>query len=206
MMATGTGLTSTVEAEDKLAYAYLPADSGNYSRSYLVLDWGRRQVDVEWRNSSQTGMTFYEWHGHQVALPLPANVDARRLTEWITEHMPTLVLIADGYESAWDGNNHVAQFSAAASAALDNLAIAADMHEGWDLTLALPDGEGMWAASDWLYETRLDHVGPRSTDAEIAAVVADLEKDALAEGIRLEGAEEYLQSVRDELRDDAEEA
>jgi len=194
---------SAVSAEDRLAYAYLTSDSGNYEVPHLVLDWGRRRADVEWTWSSQTGCTFYEHYGHQSAFALEPTVDARRLVDWLAEHQAVLTTIADGYESVWNGSNHVAQFNPEAGAALEGLITE---WETMDVeALALPDGEGVWAASEWLYETRLDHVGPRSTDAEIEAVAAQLTTEALGEGIRLEGAEEYLRTVRDELRDEAEE-
>ena len=197
--------TNDVPAEDRLAYAYRTSDSGNYERSHLVLDWGERRASIEWRHSSQNAVTVYEWQGHKVALQLPANVDAELLAGWLADNTERLTEIADGYESVWDGSNHVTQFSEASRALLDGLSEEADRWEEREI-LALPDGQGVWAASDWLYDSRLDHVGPRSTDAEIAAVAADLEKEALGEGIRLEGAAEYLRNVRDELLDEADQS
>jgi len=195
--------TNAVDADDRLAYAYLvPDGGGNYSQSMLILDWGQRRARVCGRSNSETGYTPYEWHGHQMALRLPANTDAELLVGWLADNTERLAAIADGYESVWDGSNHVAQFSVAAHELLDELMMEAEQWEERE-ALALPDGEGIWAASDWLHETRFDHVGPRSTNAEIAAVAADLEKETLAEGIRLEGTEEYLQNVRDELADEA---
>lgn len=204
-MMTEGRWTNNVSSEDRLEHAYLVSDGGSYSRSYLVLDWGERQARIDWRASSETGCTFYEWHGHQAALRLPPNVDARRLAEWLTDNAERLASIADGYESVWDGNNHIAQFSPATRTLLEALEMEAEQWEERE-ALALPEGQGVWAASEWLYDSRTEHVGPRSTDAEIAAVAAQLTKEALAEGIRLEDAEEYLQSVRDELREETDES
>jgi len=191
-----------VEDGDPLAYAWRAEDGGNYIRSYLVLDWGQREARIAWHMSSETAITFYEFHGHQTALPLPANVDARRLAQWLVENAARLELIAAGYESAWDGHNHVARFSPAASTLLDDLTMEADL---WTETeaLALPDGEGVWAASDWLYDCRHSLVSASSSDDEIAATAERVEQEARAEGIRVKGAADYLLSVREELRDEA---
>lgn len=189
------------EETDRLAYAYLTSDSGSYERTYLILDWGARRIRIEWRPKSQNAVTFYEWHGHQTALVLPPNVDARRLVEWLADHQADLTAIADGYESAWDGSNHVARFSEAARAALEDIEI--DASHRWDDELALPDGEGVWAASEWLYDSRHEHVNADSTDAEIEQTAVRLDAEALAEGKRVEGTIEYLQSVREELQDAA---
>jgi len=198
-----TDWTFEVDGSDRLAYAYLVDDSGNYSRSYLVLDWGTREARVEWRHSSQTGATAHEWHGHQMALRLPANVDACLLTAWLQDRVNTLAAIAEGYESAWDGHNHIAGFSERASQLLDELGEAANEWTEGE-TLALPDGQGVWAASQWLYDSRHELVTATSTDEEIASTAERLDREAKAEGVRVDGAEDYLRSVREELREDAE--
>lgn len=197
---TENGWTSTVEAQDQFAYAYLTSDSGDYSRSYLILDWGEREARIEWRHQSQTGCMLYEWHGHQSALCLPPNVDARRLVAWLDGHAAQLTQITDGYESAWDGHNHVAQFSSEAAEALNGL-IDEAATEDWNESLALPDGQGVWDAGQWLYDARHELVTATTTDAEITATTERMEAEALAEGVRLEGTEEYLRSVRDDLLD-----
>ena len=61
--------------------------------------------------------------------------------------------------------------------------------------------EIVWPASKWFYDGRKEPVTAESTDEEIAATAKLMEQEALAVGVRLDGAEEHLQAVRDELSD-----
>ena len=61
--------------------------------------------------------------------------------------------------------------------------------------------EIVWPASKWFYDGRKEPVTAESTDEEIAATAKLMEQEALAVGVRLEGTEKHLRSVRDELSD-----
>lgn len=88
-------------------------------RVYVTIDWETGRVDVIGKHQSEWGtITFRQFHGHQAYFALAATEKIRDLRRWFAaEIVPLAERVVAGYERRWNGDNHVARFTADAAAA-----------------------------------------------------------------------------------------
>ena len=113
----------------------------NYSLK-LVIDWETGNISISECHESQNAITFHRYHGHEDAYGLP---DAITVSDWeaLNEELQPLVeRVVAGYESCWDGNNHVARFDDDATAARDEIETLIDGYN-WDTV-------EVWDADEWV--------------------------------------------------------
>lgn len=188
---------------------------GDDRRLYLRADWSDGELDFVERRPGD-GVPAREWHGHLEAFALPVQGVTARDWVFLQEALAPLVgRVMAGYEEAWNGNNHVAQFSADAQAAREEIG---RLIERWSY-----DEVAIWQAGDWLAPALLwrDELGrqcgpaaavsvacddwqvtPETSDVALAAIAARLEAEVDADMV-VRGIGDYLSEVRDELRDNA---
>jgi hypothetical protein len=179
----------------------------NYSLE-LVIDWENGDISISERHESQNAITFHRYHGHEDAYGLP---DAITVSDWeaLNEELQPLVeRVVAGYESCWDGNNHVARFDDDATAARDEIETLIDGYR-WDEV-------EVWDAGEWVdaIKTGYDIDGDRggdvvryvldthtitweTTDAELSAMDDDLSADD-GRGAIVRGMYDYLYELREE--------
>ena len=193
---------SALETTDRLEHVWTTNDSGRWWANCLRLDWGDREAEVEARLHGDNSIPCYDYHGHRSRYELPQNVDAVALLEWLRsdEIAGLLDRVCAGYEADYNARgNNVATFDEDAQDAKAALDLAweraCDYNTG---CLCLADGEGMFDATEWLYETYSPDAEPRRVDptsecelrhldaAGLQALATQLEADARADNIVLD--------------------
>jgi len=104
--------------------------------------------------------------------------------------------ICDGYESVWDGSNHVARFSTEATGVIESVE---------DLcyrVLEWADELCVWDAGDYLDSCSAEDLGlsAETTDEELEAIEQDLFAEAAGEGYHVVGIYEVLEKLVHNLR------
>ena len=167
----------------------------------LCIDWGEGTITAYAAPRIDNSVTAYEWHGHQTTFNLPPHVDASRLREWAEEYvLPHANKIRAGYESVWDGSNHVASFTPEARAVLENLQYSLGDSMGQSAScLPVLDHGGLWDVSEWAREALAGKITADTPDDQLAAMVAELAETAEDEHIVLSGD---LAELAEEIRRD----
>lgn len=185
---------------------------------FLRANWadGGELDFVERRQSD--GIPAHEWHGHAELFALPVQGVTERDWGLLQEALAPLVgRVVAGYESRWNGNNHVAEFSADAEAAREQIRREI---EGWQY-----DEVAVWQADDWLsaatcardadgqqcawgsavrFDIGDDQITPEADDEMLSALAMKLAGEA-GENEIVVGLDDYLSKLRDEARANAEE-
>jgi len=190
---------------------------GDDRRLYLRVDWSDGAIDIVERRPGDA-VPAREWHGHMEAFALP--VQGVTVRDWglLQEALaPMVARVVTGYEEERNGNKHVARFSADAQAAREEIG---RLIEGWNY-----DEVQVWEAGDWLapalvwyddlgrqcthcaaVSVRCGHDGwqvtPETSDEALAAIAAQVAAEVDADMVVL-GIGDYLDEMRDELRDNA---
>jgi len=130
---------------------------------------------------------------------------AAGMNRLMDEIAPLADRVLAGSEIEWDGNNHVGKLDEDAQDASDEIERICD-----ELEPAPSETVTEWDACEF-YDAVKDELGVTadSTDAELEALAEELEEeDSIDDGtggpMVLNGTLEFLQSIRDDLREEAE--
>lgn len=144
------------------------------------------------------GVPMRVWHGIDRRVSCSCYLTGAQLVAASAYLLPLVQTVYDETDTDWDGSNMVGTITDAGQEALDEIEQYLD---GIDGEVQVRD------AGEWHADAAREHLTAAATDAEIAALAAEWESDALAEGIFLEGdLVDYLTEVRDELAADAADA
>ena len=169
---------------------------------YLEIDTRDGALCIESRCQCDNAVPMSVWHGIVRRLGIQISTDGEALTSAINngDIDGIVARIVSGSEVVWDGSNHVGSRNADAEAALEELQTWLDNQAG-----TLPDGAGLWDASDWLVDGALSvwdvtgrTITAQTTDEDLAAVAAALESAARQEGIVLYSTRDWLEQLRDD--------
>lgn len=151
------------------------------------------------------GVPSHVWHNRTLRWTIPC-LTADAANALLDEVLPIAERIVAGYSCEWDGHNHVGRFDADAEAAREKMH---DLISGRQFAESALIEE--WDASDWF-----GGVGSRNAQRStlgITASTTDEEMDAIetrednAAGARIiNGLRRYLDGLRDEAREDADDA
>lgn len=142
------------------------------------------------------GVPASVWLNHTARWRVEA-APADDLLEWLTagEAADLIRRVRAGYERRWDGNNHVAGFSADAGRAMEDLD---RLFEQRLYPQFEADDGAYYTAFDW-FQFDTPTVTVEETDDELLARAEQYEKEALADGKVVDGIYEYLVGLRDEI-------
>jgi hypothetical protein len=194
----------TIEQEtDKLAWCVHDTTdtvAGRPALPYLELDVQRGTLQVQLQYAANRGVSMSLHYGFDRRWSLSPTTNAVRLTRDINagEFDAPLSDIVDGAEVIWDGHNHRCCLSPSGEEACDEVAEL--------LAAYMPDDDdcgGLWEAATWLQHTPPEELGltAHTTDEELAAIAAAEQAYARTVGSVLYDLEEYLQELREELRE-----
>ena len=155
------------------------------------------------------GTPVSEWHGRTLVYSLSSargglglHIDLDKLRDdlreggWLSTAIDT---IRAGHSVEWDGSNMVGKLTKKARAASERLSWQLDN----DPARYIDDSWSTWMVGDWC-EAIKHEITADMTDEALAAWVADIEHDALADNVHLVGdVETWAREVRQEKRDDA---
>lgn len=163
---------------------------------YIELDCKTGIMAASYNAEIGNAIPFSVYHGHDRRWGIPC-LTADAANELMEEIAPLAQRVLDGYESHWDGNNHVAALTDDAQQA--ETEIEAEIE-----TLRVDEHNGVseWDAASWLAEwDRLDIITAKTTDEELNAMEEEADGTAEVENIVLLGTGRWLREKRDELRD-----
>ena len=168
---------------------------------YLELDPEAETLRCDYNGEIGNAVPLSVWHNRCYRISIPcltadAANDLMRRVSTAAQH------VVDGYSADWDGNNTVGRLTDDAQEALHEIE-----HDCESLDADEHNTVQVYDASDWFESATADSLGitAETTDEQITAIAKD--REANAECHVIEGCEEYLADLRDELaaiEDDAE--
>lgn len=186
---------------------YLSADPSSQSDQMRIVEVtcdvrGGGALSVSTRCRCNDGTPMDEYLGHCTRWTVASTVNARELESVLCgDEMTDLVArLVAGYSSEWNGNNQVGRYTQDATAAdAEIAALLADVDE------LAGSGAGIWGAEEWWQDSRDEIVAEHgisgdTTDAQLSEIAAALDAEARLDDAVIYGSEEWLCSVRDDLR------
>lgn len=172
----------------------------------LCVDAEHGTLDLQTNPEIGNAVPMRVRHGHELRFTIPL-LSSKGNEELLEQALPLAERIEKGYSSEWDGQNHVARYSADAARAIEELRALCEVAE--DL-----EQREVYVADEWYSsvpdgELAAAHgINANTTDEELEAIAAkELESFAIAapsEAV-LDGLPKYLEAVRQAMRDDYEE-
>jgi hypothetical protein len=154
---------------------------------YIELDIQTGNLTAEVNGVVGGAVPFPVWHGIVRRYRIPA-LSADNANVLLEDVAPLAQRVLDGATIEWDGNNHVGRLTEDAQDAEIDIEMLIDRIE--------PEAHlQVWDVADWLGQNGDRELGisVASTPEELAALAAEIESDAAADGIVLNGdIEEYL--------------
>jgi len=166
--------------------------------AYIELGLRHETMHATYNAEIGGAIPFSVYHGHDRRYGIPT-FTAKAANRLMHELLPLAERVVAGYESVWDGHNHVAHLSEDAQAADAEIA---ERCEFECENASEPDVLQYTDASDWLDMYRDDLT--KKTDAELTALAEQIDADALADGFVVDGTEDRLLQLRDQQRENAE--
>lgn len=173
--------------------------SGIVSKTVLKLDPRDMTVWVT-QEYNDNSTPSDEWHGLVLTWSVQGHPVESSMREWIDEHMAELQRICDGYESVWDGSNHIGRLTDDARTVKEAI------------EFELNNGEGLfthyeyWSVESWLESTMSD-IAADTTDEALRAMASEaitaLDSNQILDTDE-DGAYKHLADHRDNLKWDAE--
>lgn len=172
---------------------------------HVTLDCRSSKLGAEYNPEIGNAVPGAVYHGHVQAWSIPCLRESAA-NALLEEIEPLAARVVAGYSSEWNGSNHVASFDDDAQEAIEAIEAICDAAD-------VSDGVRAWDAGDWLTasgNTRREVVRSQlgitaeTTDEELAAIETRVEAEAVETGEAdvLTGTRRYLESLRDEAREE----
>lgn len=194
-----------VTVDDPLELHLQYPSQGAPQPCYVELDCDAARLRCIVSGEIGSGVPERVWHNRVRRWRIvPLKADAAN--QLLVDLAPLCERIVAGYRCAWDGSNHVGEFTDDAEAAVDAVSWEIDKCEPWSERQRV----SVWDARDWFgglggsgAQRRELGIDATTTDDELVAIVAREETRAAAEGVDvLEDCEDHLRGLRDDARAD----
>jgi hypothetical protein len=170
---------------------------------HVELDAEHGKLSASYNPEIGTAVPMRVWHGHVVRWLIPA-LKAEPANALLDEIAPLAKRVCDGYESRWDGHNHVARFDADARSACEEIERLCEAAGDDD-----EEQIRVWDAADWFEpfggDVEQAHelgITAATTDEQLDEIQEREETTASENGCdEIEGAFEHLRRLRDHARD-----
>jgi hypothetical protein len=170
--------------------------------AYVWLNCKTRRLGAEYNPEIGNAVPTSVYHGHVQRWTIPT-LKGAAATALLESLAPLAARVCDGYSSEWDGSNHVAEFTADAEAAREEIERLCEDADGER------DGVVVWEAADWLggiggLEAQAAELGitAATTDAQLETIETECVAEARGESVdEIEGLWAHLKRVRDAVRD-----
>lgn len=160
---------------------------------YVELDCRTGVLQATWNAEIGNAVPFSVWHGHEHRWSIPT-LTAVAANEFLAELVEPCQRIIDGYTSEWDGHNLVARYTQDAWDAIDVVSRMAE--QDWDQD----DQVQAWDAGDWIQGTDLG-ITADTTNERLSEIAKEVESE-LDSNVIVSGVQEYLESLRDKLKEE----
>jgi len=164
--------------------------------AHVELDCEQSSLRVGYSGEIGNAVTAAVYHGRVRQWCISESLTSQEIIDLLNQVAPLAERVAAGYTRHWDEHNHVGRLTEDATVAEEE---AERICEEWQTE----SGGIMWAG-DWFEGlggrgAQAEQLGitAQSTDAELAAMAERLEAEVVAELITLDGAVEYLATLRD---------
>ncbi len=200
-----TESTVTVREVEGFELYYRYTQQSEPQRVVVSLDAEHRELSASTTTEIGNGVPMRVYHGHVRRWTIPAlNADAANAL--LAEIAPIAARVCDGYETRWNGNNHVAKYDEDAEKACEEIRDLCDEADP-------EDAIRVWDAGDW-YAGLGNHDRQRkslgitaaTTNAELAALEKSEQEQAESDDVDLiENLDRHLEMLRDEAVREAKE-
>jgi len=168
----------------------------NAQPCYLEIDCEQESMTCDYNAEIGNAVPGAVWHGHVRRYPIPCLL-ADAANDLMDKALPLAERVLAGYDSVWDGHNHVARLGDDALAAEDALEhLCADYGSESERVAE-------WDAGEWLGGGDIG-ITARTTDTQLAEIARQIEFDAESNMV-INDLDKYLLMVRDRAREDASE-
>ena len=192
---------------DESLYCKYPSQSSRQD-IFIELDCeGEGRLTADWNALIGTAVPPEVWHGHTQRWEIPLLTE-NALEELFEKIEPLAKRVVAGYESVWDGNNHVAHFDEDATEAIKEIdRLTSEDNFTEDETLV------EWNAHDWLTangsnsaEELKIHISMTEDEIETLAEKYEAEfKDEVPNGVTDGTMKEAIEQIIEELKEESEE-
>ena len=175
----------------------------------VSLDCATGRLTAEACTEIGNAVPVRQYHGHVRCWSIPA-LTADAANALLEAIEPLAQRVCDGYESRWNGQNHVADFDEDAEAAIEEIAALCERAKA-DAEMGV-GALKLWDAGDWFggvgrWQAQCESLGitAATTDEELDAIEAREEEEATASGEadEVEGIRENLEWLRERAIDAA---
>ncbi len=183
----------TIKITEKFELAHQYPGQNKPQDCYVDLDLKNETLTADWNGEIGNAVPMDVYHGHTRRYSIPCLVmDAAN--DLLDEIAPLAERVIAGYESWWNGNNHIAKLDDDAQAAED------EINKICNETYVSADENNtvrMWDAEEWLDNIKSDTAG--KTDEELEKMAEEYEGEAESENIHLDSdVLDILKKWRDE--------
>ncbi|NIV31899.1 MAG: hypothetical protein GWN58_21160 [Anaerolineae bacterium] len=169
------------------------ADIGQEAATAFWLDPQKRRCGIL-PDYDSGSMDAGDYHGRTYNIRLDQRPDQDKAQEYLLSEKGQRWLqeICDGHSVEWNGHNMVGSLTEEAETILDILI--------QDLN-GLPESEWqLWQVDDWLNQSEIE-ITAETTDEEITRLAEQIEHDAKAEHVVLQGIARFLRQEREWKRE-----
>jgi len=169
----------------------------NPQGAYIEIDCENESVRAYWNGEIGNAIPFSVYHGHDRRYGVPGTLHGMAITRLFEdpEFVALCQRIVDGYESHWDGNNHVARLDDDAREAEQELESMLERYFDEE------DNVQVWDVREYLYEERSREINAETSDDALAKWVADSENISDNDNAIIDGdVEDFANEHRYEKR------
>jgi len=165
---------------------------------YIELDCEGETLTADYNGEIGNAVPFAVWHRRTLRFDIPI-LTADAANRLLDEIAPLAQRVIGGYESVWDGSNHVGTYTDDAQRAIEEIENLCD-----DLDFdSENDTIQYWDVADWLNDPDwIKEFGltAETGNARVHEIAEQIISDAKSEGVLLDGdVAEYILNIRDDL-------
>jgi len=167
---------------------------------FVELDCEERTLSASYNGEIGNSIPFRVYHRRCIRWTIPC-LTADAANALLEELADEAAIVCDGYESVWDGHNHIGKLDDDARAASETIQATCEGGSWSDHEIISPP----WHAGDWYEPVNVEQelgITVETTNEQLAELAEREESAANAEGHEVEGIFEHLTSVRDRLAEE----
>ena len=161
--------------------------------AYIELDIRNGSLIADWNPEVGNGAPADVWYGLRRQYRISSDLTTDEINSLLTELTPMAQRLVDEIEIQSDGLQDRPVLSDKAESAEEDMTNAC--------RFASTKSSGVYDAGDWFEGNAPEGITAKTTDEQLLAMAKEHRADAFFEGVTVNGIDEYLEELRNELAD-----
>ena len=162
--------------------------------AFIELDIRDGSLIADWDAETGNGAAPDLWHGLRRQYGISSNLTTDEINALLTEVAPIAQRIVDEIKIQSDGLQDRPVLSDKAESAEEDMTNAC--------RFASTKSSGIYDADDWFEGNTVEDITAKTTDEELLAMANEYRSNASFEGATVDGVDEHLTDLRDELKEE----